>query len=110
MRVVCAIAALCHALAASAARAKPSSSISSLEELWTFVAVVYAAVLVPLLGYVLYSLVSDPATGQVLTVMWARMKQRTLAFMDPKPRSTAIRHERQPVLRTATAAENRKTR
>lgn len=99
--------ALLPALLATAAHAKPSSSVSSLDELWMFIAVVYAAVLVPLLGYFLYSLVSDPATGQVLTVMWARAKQGTLAFLGPRPRSTAIRHERQPVLR---AAENKKTR
>ncbi|KAE9052775.1 hypothetical protein PR003_g262 [Phytophthora rubi] len=108
MKILSVFAAL-HALA-TPAHAKSNSSVSSLEELWMFIAVVYAAVLVPLLGYFLYSLVSDPATGQVLTVMWARAKQRMLAFLGPRPRSTAIRHERQPVSRAATAAETKKTR
>ncbi|KAG7387211.1 hypothetical protein PHYPSEUDO_014603 [Phytophthora pseudosyringae] len=67
-------------LDAAAVHAKPRSSISSLEEFWIFIGVVYAAVLVPLLAYFLYSIVSDPATGQVLTVMWARMKQQTVKW------------------------------
>ncbi|KAE9154804.1 hypothetical protein PF006_g1158 [Phytophthora fragariae] len=62
MKILSVFAAL-HALA-TPAHAKSNSSVSSLEELWMFIAVVYAAVLVPLLGYFLYSLVSDPATGQ----------------------------------------------
>ncbi|KAL4151966.1 hypothetical protein PRNP1_008902 [Phytophthora ramorum] len=98
-------------LQAAAVQAK-RSSVSSLEDLGSFIAVVYAAVLMPLLGYFLYNVARDPATGQVLRVMWARIKQRTFAFLGPSPesRSTATQLDRQPVIRAAMAAESKKGR
>eukprot|EP00644_Phytophthora_capsici_P000235 jgi/Phyca11/13624/fgenesh1_pg.PHYCAscaffold_4_\ len=42
------------------------SSVSSLEDIWSFIAVVYAAVLVPLISYFLYSIARDPTTKQVM--------------------------------------------
>ncbi|KAL3673343.1 hypothetical protein V7S43_001059 [Phytophthora oleae] len=93
-------------LEVAAVHAKPSSSISSLEELWIFIAVVYAAVLVPLLGYFLYAIARDPTTRQVMETMWVRLKQQTLAFLGPRQRSAAITHERESLL----AKEGKKNR
>ncbi|KAG1700101.1 hypothetical protein DVH05_011914 [Phytophthora capsici] len=82
------------------------SSVSSLEDIWSFIAVVYAAVLVPLISYFLYSIARDPTTKQVMETMWVKLKEQTFAFLGPKPRSTTIRHERELLL----AKEGKKQR
>lgn len=77
----------------SSAEAKRTASISSVEEFWTFVAAVYAAVLLPIVAFVIYSAARDPAVREVWTLLCARVKQRTCCFLkggSSASRSSAI--------------------
>lgn len=80
----------------SVSQAKRAKSISSVGEFWTFVAVVYAVVLLPVVLYFAYVAVRDPALREIFALVWGRIKRRTCRFLGPSARNTAIRQSLQP--------------
>ncbi|RLN87062.1 hypothetical protein BBJ28_00017376 [Nothophytophthora sp. Chile5] len=71
-----------HSLVAGVAQAKQTASVSSLEEFWTFIAVIYAAVLVPVIGFFVYSIARDPLTGQDKSESDGEPTQATVVVAD----------------------------
>ncbi|KAJ0399030.1 hypothetical protein P43SY_006901 [Pythium insidiosum] len=64
--------------------AKRQQSVSSMEEFWTFIAVVYGMMFVPIVGYFVYILVRDPAASEVVVLMGEWLKGKTVNFLSPK--------------------------
>jgi hypothetical protein len=56
-------------------------SIASLDEFWTFITVVYSLVFFPVLLYFVFSVLRDPAVGELAQLVWKSAKGRTLNFL-----------------------------
>ncbi|TMW68801.1 hypothetical protein Poli38472_006269 [Pythium oligandrum] len=87
--------------------AKRKSSISSLEEFWTFVAVIYGLVFLPVLFCFVYSLCRDPAAAEVLSLAKQWLTRKTLGFLSDG-RDVSVHSQRLPPPSTSSSAISRK--
>lgn len=78
-----------------AAAKRHPSAISSMEEFWWFIGVVYALLILPVLFYFLYMLAKDPAAREVAPLMTQWVKHKMCGFLSPQQRSPAT-HDHQP--------------
>jgi hypothetical protein len=84
---------------AAAAKRNPNS-ISSMEEFWWFIGIVYALLVLPVLGYFVYSMLKDPASREILPLLRDWTKQRICGFLAPQ-RDPSIHHQPPHPLRDA---------
>ncbi|GLD94896.1 hypothetical protein PINS_up003521 [Pythium insidiosum] len=78
---------LLGSLALHDVEAKRQQSVSSMEEFWTFIAVVYGLMFVPVIGFFVYMILRDPAASQLVTLMWQWLKGKTFNFLSPSTES-----------------------
>ncbi|GAB9462636.1 hypothetical protein Gpo141_00000124 [Globisporangium polare] len=86
---------LCVLSHVAAAKRHPNA-ISSMEEFWWFIGVVYALLILPVLFYFLYMLAKDPAAREVAPLMTQWVKHKMCGFLSPQQRSPATRDHQQP--------------
>lgn len=85
------------------------ASVSSVDELWTFFVFVNTCVFVPVVLYFLVMLTRDPASKELVSLVWTFVKQKTLGFLSP---ASTIKHRRplvaqQPKPKPATSRRKR---
>lgn len=74
-----------------AAAKRHPNAISSMEEFWWFIGVVYALLILPVLFYFMYSLAKDPAAREVAPLMTQWLKHKMCGFLSPQQQSPATR-------------------
>lgn len=70
-------------LLAAVVQAKRAASVSSMDELWTFFVVVNTCVFLPVLLYFLVMFARDPASQELLMLVWTYAKHKTMGFLSP---------------------------